>query len=332
MATSSDPQGLIHPLNVGNVVSAGLRLYRDHFKQYSGLALMATLWSLVPFLGLIAFGLFAALIVHISPKIWAILLLLIPAWFVLALYCSAKVFARSAAIGRLVFGELTQQPEAASQASRYTRSRMWSFLLLNVVLGLLFVGIFLVGYFLLAIVIGISIAVLGGSALQSSSPETFISALMSNPASAIATILIILALILLFLGFLLWLGSRFAVASLPLAVESGVDGPQSIGRSWSLTSKSAWRIALILFVAGLITTPLYILSWLIGGVFDGVLSVIASPDSPSYTALSFGISYILGLVVNILVLPLWQAIRAVIYYDLRSRREGLGLQLRDRSL
>ena len=29
------------------------------------------------------------------------------------------------------------------------------------------------------------------------------------------------------------------------------------------------------------------------------------------------------------VLPFWQAIKAVIYYDLRSRREGLGLKLRD---
>jgi len=31
-----------------------------------------------------------------------------------------------------------------------------------------------------------------------------------------------------------------------------------------------------------------------------------------------------------LVLPFWQAIKAIIYYDLRSRKEGLGLQMRDR--
>jgi hypothetical protein len=29
------------------------------------------------------------------------------------------------------------------------------------------------------------------------------------------------------------------------------------------------------------------------------------------------------------MMPFWQAIKAVIYYDLRSRREGLGLQVRD---
>jgi hypothetical protein len=35
-------------------------------------------------------------------------------------------------------------------------------------------------------------------------------------------------------------------------------------------------------------------------------------------------------VLSIVILPLWQIIKAVIYYDLRGRREGLGLQLRDR--
>jgi hypothetical protein len=32
------------------------------------------------------------------------------------------------------------------------------------------------------------------------------------------------------------------------------------------------------------------------------------------------------------VMPFWQSIKAVIYYDLRSRREGLGLQLRDHDI
>jgi hypothetical protein len=41
------------------------------------------------------------------------------------------------------------------------------------------------------------------------------------------------------------------------------------------------------------------------------------------------VAYILGLVSGALFLPFWQAIKAVIYYDLRSRREGLGLQMRD---
>ena len=33
-----------------------------------------------------------------------------------------------------------------------------------------------------------------------------------------------------------------------------------------------------------------------------------------------------------LIAPFWQTVKAVIYYDLRSRREGLGLQLRDHDI
>lgn len=32
---------------------------------------------------------------------------------------------------------------------------------------------------------------------------------------------------------------------------------------------------------------------------------------------------------GVLILPFWQTVKAVVYYDLRSRHEGLGLQLRD---
>jgi hypothetical protein len=37
----------------------------------------------------------------------------------------------------------------------------------------------------------------------------------------------------------------------------------------------------------------------------------------------------LGIVGATFMMPFWQAIKAVIYYDIRNRREGLGLQVRD---
>ena len=61
MASSSNPQGLVQPLSVGNVVSVGLRLYRSHFKQYVGVALIATLWILPPIAAIaLIVGFFAA--------------------------------------------------------------------------------------------------------------------------------------------------------------------------------------------------------------------------------------------------------------------------------
>jgi Ca2+/Na+ antiporter len=44
----------------------------------------------------------------------------------------------------------------------------------------------------------------------------------------------------------------------------------------------------------------------------------------------FGVGGLLALVLGSLIIPFWQSIKAVIYYDLRSRREGMGLELRDR--
>jgi hypothetical protein len=55
----------------------------------------------------------------------------------------------------------------------------------------------------------------------------------------------------------------------------------------------------------------------------------ADPTSAGFQILSFMVGYVLGLVSGAVFLPFWQAIKAVIYYDLRSRREGLGLQMRD---
>ncbi|GFZ94066.1 hypothetical protein [Okeania sp. KiyG1] len=49
---------------------------------------------------------------------------------------------------------------------------------------------------------------------------------------------------------------------------------------------------------------------------------------------NFGLwsSYDIGLLSNVFLLPFWQAIKAVVYYDLRTRREGMGLQLRKQDI
>ena len=81
----------IQPLSIGNVVSAGVRLYRSHLKTYLKLALIAHLWALVPIYG------------------WA------------------KYAAISGLISRLAFGELTYQPESVEEARSHVNPRFWSF-------------------------------------------------------------------------------------------------------------------------------------------------------------------------------------------------------------
>ena len=326
MASPSNSPASIQSLSVGNVVSAGFQLYGAHAKQYLTIALFGTLWILLPFAAVVPVVLFFAIV----QNYYATLGLIIPALIVLLLYASAKYLTNLALIARLAFGELTNQPETLADARRYVRSRQWSFLRASFLLGLIYTGILIVFYIALAIAIVSLVIAFGGSQLfQTRSPE----ALAANGGAIALLVLLIVLLFLAFLTFLFWFAARFVATELPLAVEPGVTAMQTIGRTWSLTKGSAWRIALILFVTSLVTLPLQLLVRILIGAANVVINIAGfSQGSSSFTALSFLIAYILSFAVSIVVVPLWQVIKAVIYYDLRSRREGLGLQLRDREL
>ena len=107
MSGNPNAIGRLRPLSIGNVVSAGARLYRSHFKTYLKLALFAYLWLLIPIYG------------------WA------------------KYFAISGLIARLAFGELTNHPESVKTARQQVNRRLWSFLRLAVLIGWLFIGVYL---------------------------------------------------------------------------------------------------------------------------------------------------------------------------------------------
>lgn len=322
MTASSTPQG---PLTVGNVVSAGLQLYSNHFKEYFSVAVRATLWALLPFIAVIAAAIGLAVLQVDSP---GLIVLLAVVGLVLTLYCIGKYMAESAAIARLAFSELTSQPESSKQASRFTNTRLWGFWKVALLMGLLYFGLAIGLYIAIAVIAVAMIAAFGGlSAAQTGSFEQWLTA---NPTIAI---IVVLAIFLLLIGIMLlfsWIAARFAIAELPLAIESEVGATRSISRSWQLTKKSAWRIVLILFVTFLITIPLQLLVQVLTSFLQvGLVAVIPDTDS-SFSVVMFAATYAISLVAGVIVLPLWQTIKAVIYYDLRSRREGLGLQLRER--
>jgi hypothetical protein len=106
MPKNLSSSGQTDPLSVGNVVSASLRIYPDHFKSYFGLALVAYLWLLVPIYG------------------WA------------------KYSAISALISRLAFGEVREKPETVSDARREVNPRMWSFFGAGILTFLIYIGVY----------------------------------------------------------------------------------------------------------------------------------------------------------------------------------------------
>lgn len=312
---SSSP---VQPLSVGDVVSASIKLYRSHLKSYLGIAAVAVLWILLPLVALIPI-LFLIVGAIEAESFNPIVPLLLAAWVVLLLYGLTRYLANSALISRLVFGELANQPESVQTARRYTHARKWNFLWLSVLVGLLFSAIVLATYLVMFLLIALAAAVFGSGAAAEGGVALVI-------LGAVLGLILVCAVVFLFS----WASARLAINELPLAVEDGVGATASIGRSWKLTKDSALRILLILLVAFLITIPVQAIAQIGILLIQAVLGTQLTQNSPLYTSLTLLLGYILGFATSILIIPFWQAIKAVIYYDLRSRREGLGLTLRDR--
>ncbi|MEG5171947.1 DUF975 domain-containing protein [Microcoleus sp. B3-D7] len=269
--SSSGPTG---PLSVGNVVSASLRIYRDHFKSYFSLALVAYLWLLVPIYG------------------WA------------------KYSAIAGLISRLAFGEVREKPETVSDARREVNPRMWSFLWAGILTFLIFLGVSLVG--------GIAMFFVGMGA----------GALFGQNFTLVAAFLLVA--VIAFLIIYIRLFSRLLIIEVPLAIENNIGASSAIGRSWKLTKGSVGRIQWIVFVGILVSLPITIVVQILTVIVQVVLSKVLGAES----GLFYLVYYIMIVGVSIgsgaLVTPFWQAMKAIIYYDVRSRKEGLGLQMRDR--
>ncbi len=219
-------------------------------------------------------------------------------WVLVPVYGWAKYCAISGLMSRVAFGELTRQPESLDTARARVRPRLWSFLWLAILIFIRILGLYIGGVIAIAVVAGI--------------------------LSAIFPPLGILVGIVLGIGFLVLLirfFSRWFIAEVPLAIESGATGGKSIDRSWQLTQKSIGRIYLVVLATILITLPIN----LITGYLPNIMFTFVLTDNPALGQL---VTFVLGLVGGIVVLPFWQIVKAVTYYDLRSRQEGLDLELR----
>ncbi len=310
MTLPSNSPGPIQLLNLGNVVTAGFRLYGANLKPYLRIAAVATFWVVLPFLALVPLTVFLAS----SSNNAGLIVLLSLVWLVLLSYCFAHYLAESALISRLVYSELISQPEPIAAARSVTNSRLWAFFRVALLMGLITLGLVLATYITLTIVLLIP-AIFLASAMGSIGASP-------NGAMFLAIGVLGFVTVIVFLLILLWFGGRLAINELPLAIEPDVTAARSIGRSWNLTAKNAWRVISILLVATLIMLPIQGLVQLLFMLLQAALGSFL----PSFVIGT--LSLILVLLSNIVIIPFWQAIKAVIYYDLRSRREGLDLTLR----
>jgi hypothetical protein len=149
---------------------------------------------------------------------------------------------------------------------------------------------------------------------------------------AVLVILIILGILAfaLFIVAMTWFYSRLMISELPFAIESVSNAAASVGRSWELTKGYVLRIQGIVIVAFLMTLPLQIITQALAFIFQIFLARFFDEESATFLVISILGGYFIGVASSLVVVPFWQSIKAVIYYDVRNRKEGLGLELGDR--
>lgn len=117
----------------------------------------------------------------------------------------------------------------------------------------------------------------------------------------------------------IWIWIRWSVA-IPAMLTEDVRGRRALGRSFGLVKGRWWptfgAIALAAIIGGIVST-------IVSSIADAVLFA----DSDASFATSVTVDTVASIVVGVIVTPLQAAIVAIIYFDLRVRKEGFDLEL-----
>lgn len=147
-------------------------------------------------------------------------------------------------------------------------------------------------------------------------------------ADWVGALLIVLGL-LVGIALAIYLAVRLSMAIPVLVLEEASIGT-SLGRSWGLVRGSFWRVTGILALTGLISG---ITSLIISAPFalvGGGLGVFAGGDplaAAGLTPVQLVVNALGGIIANTIVYPFTAAVTALLYIDLRMRREGLDVEL-----
>jgi hypothetical protein len=307
---TSDPVGT---LSIGNVVTTSTTLYKSKFKRYLQVSLRATAWIVA--IGAASVGLFAlGVALYTATNSWLVAMPVTLGWMMVMLYFLAKYATERATICRLAYQELIDAPETIAVATRHLLPRTWAFLRLNLLLSFYMFLVAIVGY--IALIIVMAIFVTGLVYVLKLSPD--------NLAVTIGIGLLGILLFVLWIVVILRYYAYWFVAELPLAVESTNSASFSIQRSRQLTGSAVGSVLSIMTISFLIVAPLSTIGSIPTFAGQMMTSPLLSTD-PSTQSMG-GVLILVGTIatiaIELLLMPFWQIIKAIVYYDLRNRREG----------
>ncbi len=253
-------------------------------------------------------------------KLYLKLAIIAHLWLLVPIYGWAKFYAISALISRLAFVELISKPESPNTAAAHINRRLWYFFILGILL-FIFSSF---GSIILSYLIWIPLIIFF-SFISFLLQVNFLDYLMNLP-TVILGILILATTILIFF----WLNFRGFRIDLPLAIESKMSLFKTIRYSCNLTNFFLIKIQLLIVILSLTTLPTIVITSIINTFIIALIVGIFMPNSPENDSL-IGAFYLISLILvnGLVTMPFWQTIKAVAYYDIRCRREGLDLKLRD---
>ncbi len=336
-------------LTVADIITLGIDGWRRRFRVYGKIGLVAQLWSfpiivwvVVAYTALLAS--FIAIVpeeartevltplegleflqfllsLPAAPLRWATLLLM-----PLVIYSVAKGSSLAALISRLAFSDLMNQPEPLAEARRIVSKKLWDYLGIRLIVWSLYFGLMSGLSLVMFIVVGVYVAILSivfGIAQSSGDSPVLVSILIVMGVLAIIFATVILPVT--------WFLARWSLAEIPIAIEPDIRGLKSISRSWDLTAGSYGRVILMFGLMVLVTIPVQAIAGYGPQLISSTVLPMIPQDSTLYVVLLIAFTvggWLVGtLSTGIISLPLWQVVKAILYYDLCNRHEGFGLQL-----
>lgn len=217
------------------------------------------------------------------------------------------------AVSRSVLGRVASSKEVWER----TKSKFLPLIGLNIITSIIAGLMMIIG-------IAVFFALLAGVASTAKTDREFLQDL-----GIMLVGLFILMLISTLVGS--YLSIKFSVASPAMVLENlGVFA--AIGRSWSLTRGNFWRLFGINILTAIITS-------MVAGIFVGIadalgaIFIVVGSSSPEDVIASLNTTYILIMVMStiaqLLILPFTSSVNALLYIDLRMRKEGLDVELRN---
>lgn len=153
---------------------------------------------------------------------------------------------------------------------------------------------------------------------------------IGDPLTVAVTVVLVLVAALGVAVLAAWLGTKLSLVPSAIVLERAGIGA-AIRRSWRLTDGYFWRTLGTLLLVGLmlnvaaqvVVQPIS----LVGSLLAVVIDPTGTGAALTITIVTTAITFLLSLVIGAITTVVQAALVAVIYIDLRMRKEGLDLEL-----